>query len=839
MNNNKSFSSLPSSSFFIIDDIPYSCGRNDSFQLATLDTSSRYSPTPIALPDKVDIVIPGYQHTLFLLVNGKVYFSGGGPYIANKFIKIPQHIPFQNTVLLVAAGFSHSAIIDSQGDLYTWGTNAYGELGLGNEVQQSTPQKVLIKNTKPKQIACGANFTIIIATSSSPPTSSVWSVGTNTLGQLGVGINDQKISSFMKLTDLDEKGIFQIACGRDHVIALGIDSVYSWGCNNDGQLGLNHLNGRNVPSKVSISNIVVGVSAGWCHSLALTSDNRVYGWGLNSSSQLGTGDQPLKKLPQSIPFFDDNSVLIDKIGCGNCHSFAITTNGELYVWGYNGYGQLGLGDNTTKSIPTKMENKKNNIFLPHTRFTERNPTIVVTTEETPKKELLLKEEQSSKKEEIRKSSELVVIKETWSSYLKQQVCKDKQQNSDFALVDLEQKKHDVIGVVLAGRCPKLFSSEKLNLGYSSSIVDKFITWIYGEQWTDDSSVIDLELWFNLDQLAIEYDIIELQKSIYFHLEKIDMTKHTINFARFTSILAKLTTQSMNSIPKPRGKSVDIAMFIISNNPSALLIIALLNLASSYFKSICDDDQLRDSFYEYSSDIERTFERIIIQTDIIDIELVNSTFPTLNLKSTQSSFDLSHSHKVLKGKGNVFIWSSNKKDSIQYPISIAKLLLPTWEKQLVLSNLCNIELNIGIDAIDYLSNFVVTGPKLFKQRPLTPTIAAEIIQNIKSLFEDSKLPPKVIQLLKEACEQTQSDFSILFNRSVNEKTGEITNDSLFQQGLSQLRKEPSLMRTLKYKSLPQSIKDLITLENNIYILELLKQQSKVPTVDIDDCSNYFL
>lgn len=352
-----SFSSLPSSSYFIDKGNVFSCGRNDAFQLGQKDTSARYTPTMVQLHPTNPTVVSvgaGYQHTLFLLKSGEVYFVGGGPYIQNKFVKNPailENAP--KYVKIVSAGFSHSMLIDEDNVLWGFGTNSYGELGTGDEKPSFAPLKVAFPSpTTVKAVACGANFTVCITSNDE-----VYSWGTNTLGQLGVKSNDPKKIIPTKVEFPDTKKIVSVACGRDHCLALNEDGiVHSWGCNNDGQLGLGHLNSRNTPSQVGLDN-VIAVAAGWCHSLALKKEqkgnNSLWGWGLNSSGQLGITDQSLKKQPWHISFFDEAKSVLN-IACGNCHSFAVTTTQDLYAWGYNGYGQLGFGDAVTKVQPTLL-----------------------------------------------------------------------------------------------------------------------------------------------------------------------------------------------------------------------------------------------------------------------------------------------------------------------------------------------------------------------------------------------------------------------------------------------------------------------------------------------------
>ena len=98
---------------------------------------------------------------------------------------------------------------------------------------------------------------------------------------------------------------------------------------------------------------VVAVAAGELHSMALTADGKVYTWGYGYSGQLGPNDQSHRLVPTEVATLGGVSAL----ACGSCHSMAVRRGeGSLFVWGYGGDGELGLGDRNDRLVPTVVPN---------------------------------------------------------------------------------------------------------------------------------------------------------------------------------------------------------------------------------------------------------------------------------------------------------------------------------------------------------------------------------------------------------------------------------------------------------------------------------------------------
>lgn len=150
-----------------------------------------------------------------------------------------------------------------------------------------------------------------------------------------------------------------VAAGGDFSLALKKDDdktvLYSWGTNTYGQLGLGHNNlAKNltqVPDFLPNGEKLRSISAGGAHALALTESGKVYAWGLNDYGQLGIGNTTNKNVPTLVTGALNGKKIIS-IAAGDKHSLAMDDAFNVYAWGYNYYGQLGLGNRTDSNTPT-------------------------------------------------------------------------------------------------------------------------------------------------------------------------------------------------------------------------------------------------------------------------------------------------------------------------------------------------------------------------------------------------------------------------------------------------------------------------------------------------------
>eukprot|EP00761_Pharyngomonas_kirbyi_P009679 gb/GECH01009697.1/.p1 GENE.gb/GECH01009697.1/~~gb/GECH01009697.1/.p1 ORF type:complete len:1087 (+),score=371.39 gb/GECH01009697.1/:1-3261(+) len=249
-------------------------------------------------------------------------------------------------VLDIACVNSSSAVLLTTKMLFTWGSNDGGKLGHGDTSDRLTPTLVKgLENVKIEQLSIGAKHMLAV-----DDRGSVWCWGNNKCGQLGIpdiqqSLEPQQISSL--------ENIVTVHCGLFHSAAITqCGQVFTWGQGSHGELGHGCQESSKYPNLVSEFNQqkVSKVALGMWHSLALTIDGNVYSWGEPTDGQLGNGDiTTSQNEPSLISKLADKNVV--DIAAGGYHCACVTDDGKIYSWGNNIYGQLGIGEKETHSEP--------------------------------------------------------------------------------------------------------------------------------------------------------------------------------------------------------------------------------------------------------------------------------------------------------------------------------------------------------------------------------------------------------------------------------------------------------------------------------------------------------
>ena len=252
------------------------------------------------------------------------------------------------TVTTVAAGYNRSLAVTSDGQLFTW----------GDGTSASVPVVVGGGDLAGKTVVAAAAGTYYGAALTAD--GRVFSWGNNFGGVLGNGNTTNSGLPVAVYTDgaLAGKSVVAISAGGYHTLALASDGgIYAWGYKALGD-------GKNASSSVPVpvdrsgalaGKSVVAIEAGDSHSLALTSDGKVFAWGDNTWGQLGTGNTSDGVVPMPVVASGDLAgKFVVAIAAGNSHSLALTADGKLYAWGYNTYGQLGDGTTTNQSVPVAV-----------------------------------------------------------------------------------------------------------------------------------------------------------------------------------------------------------------------------------------------------------------------------------------------------------------------------------------------------------------------------------------------------------------------------------------------------------------------------------------------------
>jgi alpha-tubulin suppressor-like RCC1 family protein len=239
----------------------------------------------------------------------------------------------------VAGGDDHSLALSSTGAVYAWGDNANGQLGDGSTASSDEPVLVQLPGgVTATAVAAGEQFSLALTTAGS-----VYAWGNGDSGELGD--NADTPSDVPVQVQLPE-GVTAsaIAAGLESGLALSSAGlVYAWGYNASGQLGDASTADSDVPVQVQLpgGTDATGVASGSNNGLALTSSGEVYGWGNNGYGQLGDGTTTNSDVPVEVHL--PGGVTPSGIGSEWDAGLALTSTGALYAWGLNDQGDLGDG----------------------------------------------------------------------------------------------------------------------------------------------------------------------------------------------------------------------------------------------------------------------------------------------------------------------------------------------------------------------------------------------------------------------------------------------------------------------------------------------------------------
>ncbi|GFT97548.1 e3 ubiquitin-protein ligase HERC2 [Nephila pilipes] len=292
--------------------------------------------TPTLLESIQDIAIKkvavnsGGKHCLALTVHGEVYSWGEGDdgklgHGTRNSCDRPKKIESISgkEVIDIACGGAHSACITSSGELFTWGKGRYGRLGHGDSEEQLKPKRVeLLVNYSVIDVACGSGDAQTLCITDND---CVWSWGDGDYGKLGRGGSDGcKIP--VKIDALTGMGVIKVECGSQFSVALTKSgSVYTWGKGDYHRLGHGTDDHVRRPRKVSSlhNKKVISIAVGSLHCVVCTDAGEVYTWGDNDEGQLGDGSTNAIQRPRLVSALTGRK--INKVACGSAHTVAWST----------------------------------------------------------------------------------------------------------------------------------------------------------------------------------------------------------------------------------------------------------------------------------------------------------------------------------------------------------------------------------------------------------------------------------------------------------------------------------------------------------------------------------
>uniref|UniRef100_A0AAY5EZU0 non-specific serine/threonine protein kinase n=1 Tax=Electrophorus electricus TaxID=8005 RepID=A0AAY5EZU0_ELEEL len=287
----------------------------------------------------------------------EVYFWGGGKFTPQKLDMFKGGSSAQQ----VCAGETHFAVVTVEKELYTWsvqgGAKMVGQLGHGDQASYRQPRKVeRLQGKAIRQVACGADFTACVTDEDQ-----MYMFGSDYYGCIGVENEmGMEVLEPVLLEFFAERPVRQVSCGDNHVVVLTHrGDICSWGCGEHGRLGLDCEDDFSSPMLVEVPKgaSIDSVYCGSDGTFFLTESGRVLACGNNEQNKLGLnqGITGIKNHPgegyQEIPYTTTLTLVkqlarfkIQVISPGKTHTAAIDERGRLMTFGSNKYGQLGVKD---------------------------------------------------------------------------------------------------------------------------------------------------------------------------------------------------------------------------------------------------------------------------------------------------------------------------------------------------------------------------------------------------------------------------------------------------------------------------------------------------------------
>nr|XP_009404858.1 PREDICTED: ultraviolet-B receptor UVR8 [Musa acuminata subsp. malaccensis] len=338
-----------------------SWGRGEDGQLGHGDAEDRLLPTLLCALDSRSIVSVtcGADHTTaYSESDEQVYSWGWGDFgrlghgnSSDVFTPQPIKALQRLKIKQIACGDSHCLAVTMNGEVQSWGRNQNGQLGLGTTDDSLVPQKIqAFQGICVKMIAAGAEHTAAVTEDGD-----LYGWGWGRYGNLGLADRNDRLTP-EKVTSIKGENMVLVACGWRHTIAVSSSgNLYTYGWSKYGQLGHGDFEDHLSPHLLEAlkDSCISQISGGWRHTMALTSDGRLYGWGWNKFGQLGVGDNDDHCSPVQVKLPEEQKV--KQISCGWRHTLALTERGNVFSWGRGTSGQLGHGDILDRNTPKMIE----------------------------------------------------------------------------------------------------------------------------------------------------------------------------------------------------------------------------------------------------------------------------------------------------------------------------------------------------------------------------------------------------------------------------------------------------------------------------------------------------
>ncbi|MGL2965177.1 T9SS type A sorting domain-containing protein [Flavobacterium sp. XGLA_31] len=287
----------------------------------------------------------GYNHSLAVKEDGTLWAwgsNGTGKLGDNTTVDktIPTQIGSDTNWLKVYATFSSSYALKTDGTLWAWGFNFNGELGLGTTAVSSLVPVQVAPGSTWQSISSSVDFCLAIKTDGT-----LWSWGRNNYGQLGDNSTTNRISPTQIGTDTNWQFV---SAGHSYGLAIKSDgTLWGWGRNALGWLGDGTDTDKTVPTQIGTDTNWQKVDGGYFHSMGIKTDGTLWAWGANTSGEYGMVTSPMISY---VPVQIGTETNWLDVSASRSFTYAIKTNHSLWSTGRNDVGQLGNGASTTADV---------------------------------------------------------------------------------------------------------------------------------------------------------------------------------------------------------------------------------------------------------------------------------------------------------------------------------------------------------------------------------------------------------------------------------------------------------------------------------------------------------
>jgi alpha-tubulin suppressor-like RCC1 family protein len=358
-------------------------GNNGEGQLGSGTTNNSPVPVQVLGPGgvghlgSITAIMGGEMHNFALRSDGTVWSWGWNVFgqlgdgttnwgAMTNYSATPVQVSGLTAVKSLGGRGYHSLALKNDGTVWGWGDNANGQLGNGVATTGTNVPVQTIGLTNVVSVSGGGFFSLALM-----PDGTVRAWGSGSHGQCGNGWNT---NCYTSVQVIGLSNVVAISGGWFHALALKSDgTAWAWGENSVGELGDGTTQARNTPVQVTGISNVVSVSAGDSNSMARRSDGTVWKWGRNDKGELGIGTTNLITTPFPVPVQVPGLSNVVMSSCRDYHNLCVKRDGTVWVWGDN-RGDC-CGDTTGIDVvsPRPMPGLVSNNTIPYAESFESYP----------------------------------------------------------------------------------------------------------------------------------------------------------------------------------------------------------------------------------------------------------------------------------------------------------------------------------------------------------------------------------------------------------------------------------------------------------------------------------